>query len=198
MKKIISFIKENVLVGIAVLVPIAVIGVILSGSLKKLADATAPIADNISFGGPLVKTAIASVLVILVLSVVFFVSGLLFKTYLGHSFKNWLENKVLTHIPFYDTIKNLTGQFTGINKGKYVVVELSMDGNNSQVLGLLTETLSDGRHLVYCPFAPLMNVGQIHIVDEKNIKRSDLTLKEFTDIITQIGFESEKIFKKKH
>ena len=78
-----------------------------------------------------------------------------------------------------------------------MVVELSMDGNNSQVLGLLTETLSDGRHLVYCPFAPLMNVGQIHIVDEKNIKRSDLTLKEFTDIITQIGFESEKIFRKK-
>jgi len=198
MKKIFSFIKEQIVIGIAVLVPIAVVVVVLSGSLKKLADATSPITDNISFGGPLVKTVIASALVILVLAVVFFLSGLLLKSYLGRSFKNWLENMVLTHVPFYDTIKNITSQFTGLNKGKYVVVELSLDGNNSVILGLLTETLSDGRHLVYCPFAPLMNVGQIHIVDDENIKRSGLTLKECTDIITQIGFESDKIYKKKY
>ena len=55
MKKAISFIKDNILIGIAVVVPIAVVGVVLSGTLKKLIAATAPITNNISFGGTLVK-----------------------------------------------------------------------------------------------------------------------------------------------
>lgn len=196
MKKAIRFIKETILIGVAVLVPIAIVGIVLSGTLKKMVMATTPITDNISIGGTLLKTAIAIVIVILVLVVVFFVSGLLLKSYLGNRFKNWLEEKVLSHIPFFETIRNITKQITGVEKNNYTVVEVSLNENNSSMLGVKTETLSDGRHVVYCPFSPLINVGQMHIVSEANVKQVDLSLKEFTDVITKIGFESNKIYKK--
>ena len=197
MKKVISFIKDNILIGIAVVVPIAVVGVVLSGTLKKLIAATAPITNNISFGGTLVKTIIALLIVAIVLALIFFISGVLLKTYLGSSFKNWLEKKILVHVPFFETFKNLTGQITGVNKSSYVVVEVKLNENNAVLLGLMTETLTDGRHIVYCPFSPLINIGQVHIVPEENIKRLDLSLKDFADILTKIGFESDKIQKRK-
>lgn len=196
MKKVVSFIKDNILIGIAVVVPIAVVGVVLSGTLKKLIDATAPITNNISFGGTLVKTAIALVIVAVVLALVFFISGVFLKTYLGSSFKNWLEKKILVHVPFFETFKNLAGQITGVNTSSYAVVEVKLNENNAVILGLITETLTDGRHLVYCPFSPLINLGQVHIVPEENLKRLDLSLKDFTDILTKMGFEADKIHKK--
>ena len=196
MKKIISTVKDNILIGIAVLVPIAVVGVVLSGTLKKLIALTTPFTKKISFGGPLVETAIVIIILVAILGVVFFVSGLLLKTYLGNSFTNWLENKLLKRIPFYETIKKLTNQFTGIQKGNYSVVAVSLNEKDTTILGLITETLTDGRHVVYCPFSPLINIGQMHIVSEENIKRLDLSLKEFTDIITKIGFESGKVYNK--
>jgi uncharacterized membrane protein len=198
MKKIISTVKDYILVGIAVLVPIAVIGVVLSGTLKKLVAATSPITNKLSFGGPLVKTIIATAVVVVVLAVFFFLSGVLFKTYLGSSFKNWLEKKIFARVPFYETIKNVTSQLTGVKKSNYSVVEVSLNKNDTVILGLLTETLSDGRHVVYCPYSPLINIGQMHIVSEEHIKRLDLSLKEFTDVITKLGFESDKIYKKNH
>lgn len=196
MKKVISIIKDNILIGMAVVVPIAVVGVVLSGTLKKLIAATAPITNKLSFGGTLVKTIIALVIVAIVLAFIFFISGVLLKTYLGSSFENWLEKKILVHVPFFETFKNLTGQITGVNKSSYVVVEVKLNENNAVLLGLMTETLTDGRHIVYCPFSPLINIGQVHIVPEENIKRLDLSLKDFTDILTKMGFEADKIQKK--
>ena len=196
MKKVFSFIKETILIGVAVLVPIAIVVIVLSDTLKKMVKATAPITENISIGGTMLKTAIAIVIVILVLGLGFFVSGLLLKSYLGNRFKNWLEEKILSHIPFFETIRNITKQITGIEKNNYTVVEVNLNENNSSMLGVKTETLSDGRHVVYCPFSPLINIGQMHIVSEKNIKHVDLSLKDFADIITKLGFESNKIQKK--
>jgi uncharacterized membrane protein len=197
MKKIISTVKDNILIGVAVVVPIAVVGVVLSGTLKKLITATAPITNKLSFGGTLVKSIIALVIVAIVLAFIFFISGVFLKTYLGSSFKNWLEKKILVHVPFFETFKNLTGQITGVIKDSYTVVEVKLNDNNAVILGIMTETLTDGRYVVYCPFSPLINIGQVHIVTKENLKRLDLSLKDFTDIITKMGFESDRIQKKK-
>lgn len=196
MKKVISFIKEHIVLGIVVIVPIAIVFVVFSGTLKKLMALTTPITDNIDFGGTLIKSLIAGIIIVLVLGTLFFISGVLLKTYLGNRFRNWLDDKILSHVPFYDTMKNLTGQITGFKEGNYAVVEVKMGENSGVILGIMTETLTDGRCVVYCPFSPLINIGQIHVVEKKNVKVLDLSLKDFTDIITKIGFESGKIQKK--
>lgn len=196
MKKITSFIKDNILLGMAVIIPIAVVGVVLSGTIKKLMDATAPITKNISFGSPLIETAMVILILVVGLGFLFFICGLILKTYLGNSFKNWLDKKVMSHVPFYDTIKNLTGQVTGLKEGNYSVVEVTIGEKSDVILGILTETLADGRCVIYCPFSPLISIGQMHIVSEQSIERLDMSLKDFTDVITKIGFESAKIQEK--
>ena len=109
--------------------------------------------------------------------------------------KEWMEAKVFSHIPFYETLSGVTKQVAGVGKAKYQVVEFDLYGNNTKVLGLLTDTLTDGRHVIFIPFAPVINIGQVHIVDHEKVKILDMTLKEATDIMTRIGFEADKVYK---
>ena len=60
------------------------------------------------------------------------------------------------------------------------------------MLGLITETLNDGRYFIYIPFAPVLNIGQVHIVPKENVTILDISIKSATDIITRIGFDANK------
>ena len=195
MKKLFTFIKNRTISGFIILIPIIVIGIVLLDGIKKLIEKTAPLTKNMDLGGPLLRSIIATLIVIIILILFFFIGGLIFKTYLGKRYKNWLEKKVLVKIPFYSTLKSAIQQFTDTDKTNYPVVEVDLYGNNNKLLGIITETLSDGRSVVYIPFAPLMNIGQIHIVAKENIKILDISFMELTDIISKIGFEANKVLK---
>ncbi len=197
MKKIITFVKDRTITGFIILIPIIVIAIVLTDTIKKLIVTTAPLTKNMTAGGSLFKAIIAILVVVFILILFFFIGGLIFKTYLGKSFKNWLENKVLANIPFYKTIRSAIQQFTDTDKTNYPVVEVDLYGNNNKLLGVITETLSDGRSVIYFPFAPLMNIGQIHIVAKENIKILDISFTELADVISKIGFESNKVYHKK-
>ena len=195
MKKVIAKIKDNIITGAIIIIPLAALGVILFDTIKKIIKLTAPFTDNMELGGPVVKAIIATVIVLIALGVFFFINGLIIHTYLGKRFKDWMEAKIFSHIPFYETLSGVTKQVAGVGKQKYQVVEFDLYGNKSKVLGLLTDTLADGRHMIFTPFAPLINVGQVHIVNPEDIKVLEMTLKEATDIMTKIGFEADKVYK---
>jgi uncharacterized membrane protein len=197
MKKIIAYIKDNIITGIIVIVPIAVIGIILTDVIKKLFAATKPLTSIMTFGGPLIESIIAAILMVAILGIIFFISGLILKSYFGRRFKKWLEKTILENIPFFNTISGAVHHLTGRKKGDYAVVEVDLYGNNTRLIGLLTETLSDGRLVIYIPFAPVINIGQVHVVANENVKILDISLRDATDIITKIGFESNKVYKEK-
>lgn len=178
-----------------VIIPLVVIGVILKDILKKLITITNPLSSKMSFAGPLIESIVAGIIIVILIGAIFFLSGIFFKSYLGNSFEKWLEKKLLNRIPFYDTIRNITRQFTGVEKGKYAVVEVDLNGNKNRVLGLLTETLDDGRYVIYIPYAPFINIGQVHIIPKENVKKLDISLKDVAEIISQFGFEADKVYK---
>jgi len=59
----------------------------------------------------------------------------------------------------------------------------------------LTETLTDGRYVVYIPFAPFITFGQVQIIAKENVKNLSMTFKDLAYIITRIGFEANKVYK---
>jgi len=194
MKKALLFIKDRIITGVVVIVPIAVIVIILSDTFKKLITVTSPITSNMEMGGTLIRSIVAGILLIILLGIFFFVNGLILKTYLGGRFKNWLELSLLKHIPFFNTINSVIQQITGVEKGSYAAVEVSIYGNENKLLGIHTDTLPDGRFVVYIPFSPIVNIGQIHIVSKENVKVLDISIKDFMEIISKIGFETNKIY----
>ncbi len=195
MKKVLTTIKNNIITGVIVVIPIAVIGVILTDVIKKMIVLTTPFTEKMALGGPIIKAMVAIIIIAVVLGGFFFINGYITKTYLGSRFRNWLEKKVYVKIPFYKTFLGVAHQITGKEKENYQVVEVDLHGNNNKVLGLLTDTLPDGRHIVYIPFAPVINFGQVHIVAKENVNVSKLSIKDATDIITRIGFEASEVYK---
>jgi len=190
-------IKDNIITGIIVIVPVVIIGVLLSGVVEKLFKITRPLTQKMQIPYPLLESVVAAIIMVLVLAAIFFFSGLFLKTYIGKSFNNWIENMLLKRIPFYKSLKGIIKELTGKEKGVYTVVEVDLNGNNTSVMGLQTDTLNDGRCVVYVPFAPLMNVGQLHLVPKKKVKELNIPVKDATDIITRIGFQAHDLLDKK-
>ena len=197
MKKILSNIKDNIITGLILVIPVVVIGVILVKVIINIIALTAPFTEEMVLGGPVSRAIVAAIIVVVFLGAFFYITGLITKTYIGSGFRNWLEKKVYVNIPFYKTFLGVTDQITGKDKENYPVVEVDLHGNNNKVLGLLTATLADGRHIVYTPFAPVINFGQVHIVAKENVKVLSMSIKDATDIITRIGFEANNIYKEK-
>lgn len=196
MKNIISFFKDRIITGLIVLVPITIIIIMLADVLKKIMEVTSPLTKKFAFGGELTEAVIAIVIVVFFLAAAFFITGMVFKTSLGIRFQRWLQDDVLLHIPLYKTLRGITLQLTGVSKANYPVVEVDLYGSNGKSIGIMTDTLSDGRCVVYFPFAPIINVGQVNIVEKENVKILDMSLKEATDIFTQIGFETNNVYPK--
>ena len=194
MKKALSYIKEHIITGVAVVLPIVIVIVILAGTFHKLIEMTMPITDNMHIAGPLIRTVIVTIIILFALGIFFFISGVFFNSYFGTMFKKWLEKKLIKHIPFFNTINNVVHQLTGVDKEKkYEAVEVDLYGNNTWMLGIRADTLNDGRFVVYIPFGPIFNIGQVYFVDKKNVKTLDITLKEFMDVISKIGFEAKDV-----
>ena len=122
------------------------------------------------------ETILAALIMIVILGTIFLIGGIFFTTFLGNRLKNWLGEKILSHIPFFQTITGLTRQLTGVEKENYAVVEVDLYHNRSKTLGLLTETLNDGRCVIYVPFAPLVSVGQVYIVEKENVKYLNISI----------------------
>lgn len=197
MKKASRFIKETILTGVVVIIPIAVIIVILADLFITLKNAIEPLTAGLNVGSAMIKLVIVIILLLIILGVFFFIGGLILKTYAGNKLKDWFEEKVLFRIPMYKTLSGVTKQFTGIEKEKYPIAEVDLYGSGVKMLGLVTETLDDGRYLVYTPFSPLLNVGQLHIVPKDKVEVLDIPFASVADIITRLGFEGGKEYKKK-
>lgn len=59
----------------------------------------------------------------------------------------------------------------------------------------MTETLTDGRYVIYMPFSLFITFGQVHIIAIENVKNLSMTFKDSADINTRIGFEANKVYK---
>lgn len=195
MKTSITFFKDRIITGIIVLVPATILSVLLADVVKKIIKITSPITKKIAVGGVITETVVAALIIVVVLSLLFFLTGVIFKTKPGLKFQHWLQESFFQKIPLYKTLRGITLQLTGVNKSNYPVVEVDLYDSNAKSLGLLTDKLSDERYVVYLPFAPILNIGQIFVVPSDKVKVLDISLKDASDIITQIGFEASSIYK---
>lgn len=196
MKKIISFFKDRIVTGIIVVVPVTIIMLMLTDVLKKIIEITAPLTKKFALGGQLSEAIIAVLIVVAFLAIVFLMTGIIFKTTQGIRFQNWLQNQVLLHIPLYKSLRGITLQLTGVSKANYPVVEVDLNQGGLKSIGIMTDTLADGRCVIYFPFAPIINIGQVNIVEKEKVKILDMSLKDATDIFTQIGFEANNVYPK--
>jgi len=192
-----DYFKNTMLSGVIILIPLLIAISIFSDTIHKLLKITHPIAIRMGFVDSVSKPIIANILAVIIILLGLFILGFIFNSYLGKKVTKWLEDNLLSYIPFYKALKGVTTQFIGFEDSNFPVVEVSLYGNDNKQLGVITETLKDGRYMVYIPLSPMISIGNLHIVPKENIEILDVSFKNTIKSISDMGLESQKIYDEK-
>lgn len=182
-----SVFKTNVIYGLLVLVPAAVIFLLLA-KIIELLEKTAVAYNLESVTGFFVALMVG----LLLLLGLCFVVGALIRTQIGSWSLERLERLVLKQIPGYEIISNVLKGFAE-KRTAYPAAMIQLYGEGTSVLGFVMEESDDGTLTVFVPTAPMLTVGSLHLVDRQRVTVLKAGALEVTNCISQWGIGLKKL-----
>ena len=192
MYKKLSMLKINIIYGVLVIVPLAVIFLFLSKIVEILEKVAKPLGLESYFSAGLALI----IGLILLLTVCFFI-GILVRTGLGAWSFERLENKVLKQIPGYQIISRALKGFAG-EETAYPKALVRLFGTEAAMLGFIMEENDNGSVTVFVPSSPAITVGTVYIVERSQVTFLEASMMEIADCISQWGIGSRKLLAKRN
>ena len=187
-----SVFRTNVIYGLLVLVPVAVIVLLLA----KIVEILEQIAEPLNLQS--VTSVIAAViLALLLVFCVCFAVGAMVRTRLGSWSLERFERTVLKQIPGYEIISNVLKGFAE-KRTAYPSAMIQLFGQGTAVLGFIMEENANGSLTVFVPSAPTLTVGSLHVVDPERVTILEAGSMDVTNCISQWGIGSKKILGNTH
>ena len=183
MKTILFFVRSTLTGGILFLLPAVLIYVLIEKGFAVLMKLSEPISRKM----PTVIFGLdgSKLVTLLILLMVCFFAGLLFRSKKVRDAVARLEDKVLVFIPGYILLKSITADAIGVKLDDKLTPILVQDGE-SWNLGFLVE---EGSRVstVFLPDAPKHDAGEVKIVPTGNIRKLDIPNNQFTKSINTYG-----------
>lgn len=177
------FIRTTITGGILFMLPIVVLYLIFEKAYSILAKLSEPISRKISdsvlgFDG-------STLITILMLILICFASGLIFRSQRVKKSMEKLEDRVLIFIPGYTLLKSITADSLGEDVEHKLIPVRIEDGDNWN-LGFLIE---EGKtySTVFLPDAPRYDAGEIRLMPSSGVVKLDITANKFTKMIKSYG-----------
>ena len=182
-----SWFKTNLVYGLVVIVPLAVL-ILLLAKVVELLQVVGEAMELESALGTGVAIALAFLLVLLVC----LGTGAIVRTRIGSwSFKKF-ESAVLQRIPGYELLGNVLKGFAK-DKDAYPAVMVHLHGPGSGMLGLVMEEHENGVLTVFLPSAPAVTMGSLHIVARDRVTFLDASTVDLANCVSQWGVGSGKV-----
>ena len=187
MKKNKSVFRTNVIYGVLVLVPLAVIVLLLAKIVEILEKIAAPL--NLQSYTSVIGAVILAVALVLTLC---FVVGAFVRTRLGSWSLERFERTILSQIPGYAILSNALKGFAE-KKTAYRAALVQLYGPGTGVLGFVMEENDNGSITVFVPSVPTLTMGSLHVVDRERVTMLEAGSIDVTNCISQWGIGSRKI-----
>ena len=187
MKKTKSLFRTNVIYGVLVLVPLAVIALLLAKIVEILEKIAEPL--NLQSATSVIGAVILAVLLVLILC---FVVGVFVRTRLGSWSLERFEQTILRQIPGYEIISNALKGFAE-KKTAYRAALVRLYGPGTGVLGFIMEENDNDSVTVFVPSVPTLTMGSLHVVDRERVTMLEAGSIDVTNCISQWGIGSNKI-----
>jgi uncharacterized membrane protein len=184
MRGVYRFLKSTILGGLVVLVPVVVIGAIVVWALQTALHAILPVFEWLpdkSVGG--VSLAVLSAIGGVVLGC--FLAGLFAETAILRRLGEHADRLALA-VPGYALMKNVGANLVGI-EGRHPAKTVLVRFAASWQLGVLMETLADGRHVVFIPGVPKALVGTLHIIAADRVEALAMSVPAALDALGRLG-----------
>jgi uncharacterized membrane protein len=192
MKKTQSVFRTNVIYGLLVLIPSAIIVLLLAKIVEILETIAKPL--NLQSAISVIGAIILALLLVLLLC---FVVGAFVRTKLGSWSLERFERTILKQIPGYEIISNALKGFAE-KRTAYRAALVRLYGPGTAVLGFVMEENDNGSVTVFVPSVPTLTVGSLHVVDRARVTMLEAGSIDVTNCISQWGIGSQKILGGSH
>ena len=190
MNTLIDFLKTTVIGGFFILLPLLLFGILLEEILEAVVGLATPIADL--FPADTFEEVPAPVVVAVVLILLAsFLLGLATKLPVARKFGAWVEANTIGRLPLYRAIKGLTSRFEAMEEKGGFKPALVRGPGDQYDLAYLMEEVGGGYVSVMLPRAPTPMIGTIKLVPLDQVEILDVSLGEFTAIISHWGVGSK-------
>lgn len=179
--------RANILYGLVILIPIAVIGVIL-GQILGLVRSFAAFMGLDS--GASAGAAILLALVLLV--IICYGVGALVRTRLGAWSFERVEQKLLQHVPGYKITSRILKGFADEDM-TYPPVLAQVSAPGAAVLGFVVEENENDSVTVFVPSTPAITVGKIYILSRDRVTYLDASTLDLVNCLTEWGTGSKTL-----
>ena len=192
MKKTNSVFRTNVIYGLLVLIPSAIIVLLLAKIVEILETIAKPL--NLQSATSVVGAIILALLLVVLLC---FAVGAFVRTKLGSWSLERFEGTILKQIPGYEIISNALKGFAE-KRTAYRAALVRLYGPGTGVLGFVMEENDNRSVTVFVPSVPTLTVGSLHVVDRERVTMLEAGSIDVTNCISQWGIGSQKIIGNTH
>ena len=192
MNKKLALFKTNIIYGVLVILPLAVIFLFLSKIVEILEKIAKPLGLESYF-----SASLAVIIGFLLLLTVCFFVGVLVRSSIGAWSFERIENKVLKQIPGYQIISRALKGFAA-EETAYPKALVRLLGSEAAVFGFVMEENDNGSVTVFVPSSPAITIGGVYIVDRSRVTILESSTMEIVDCLSQWGIGSRKILGKQH
>lgn len=191
MKKSKSNIKTNLVYGLIVVVPFAVIIVVIAKLVEILEVVAKSIGFDSSFGA-----GVAILLALIFLLFACYGIGYLVQTRMGAWSFDKFEKTLLLQIPGYRIIGNILKGFAEDQIESFLPAMVQLGPPGTAVLGFIMEENDNDTITVFVPSVPAMTIGALHIVERNRVTLLEGSQLDVVNCITEWGIGSNKFIGK--
>jgi uncharacterized membrane protein len=185
MKERFRFFKTALIGGLVFLIPIFVL-VFIAGKVLAIAKrVAAPMAEALPFG-PLLDLVVGNLIAITLVLVVCFLAGLIAKKAFAKRIMGTLENRLLSKLPPYTLIKNISKSMMGLEEAEGLRPVLAEFDDATQIAFEVEQT-EEGQVVVFIPGSPNSWSGDVFIMERSRVKTLKVPLAEAKRCVSHVG-----------
>jgi uncharacterized membrane protein len=181
MKTLTDFLKITLVGGLLVVLPLWLSILLLLKAIKSALSLLHPIAKLVP------QTLVhPDVVAFCLLLLICFAVGLLSRTRLGQRFGDWLEHRLLDHIPGFSLVRSMTRQLAGA-KDEQSFQPALVEIEEALVPAFIIEKHADGQFTVFVSSSPTPMAGAIYILQPERVHPVDVPLRKAMVCVTKWG-----------
>jgi uncharacterized membrane protein len=186
-----EFMKNTIVGGAVFLLPVALVGFILSRALRMTKGVAEPLAKGLQLDqlGSVAGVGAAAILSAVMLLLVSFAAGFAARTAVGKRITRWSENSLLGNLPQYHLMKSMAEGLAHLENSsglKPVLVSIE-DGWQ---IAYQIEQLEDDWIVVFLPQAPTPMSGNIMYLAADRVRPLGINMVQAMSIVKAIGVGS--------
>ena len=196
MKRLLDILKTTALGGIGILLPLLLLCLLI----REIFEFVVALADPITLlfpEGMLERLNAPELIAVLLILGVSFLFGIAARTAMGKRLGHSVNRRFMKRLPLYQFVKNLSGAIMPDRQGQGFKPGLLKSADGSKEPVYVIEEQDNGDFTVLVPWVPMAFTGSLKIVPSERIELLDITLMEFSRILSQLGMGVEDLLGKK-